>query len=542
MKKIIKYIILLVFSVTLSTCDTTEFDFQENPNFLTPDSANPESLLNELQYLFQDFMSDMIVNTDDVMRYEAMTGSYRDIVDVNALNSEWERFYEALNISKTISKLAKDNDQLKYHNAINKLLMGYLTITLVDYVGDIPYEQAGNPLEYSNPKLDSSSDLYKMVLNDIDQAIVDIDASTFNVASDLFYGGDKAKWKAFANSFKLRMLVQARLAASDINVTNLNSEINTLLSKDLIDNASEDFEWKYAAVEEPESRHPYFQRGYVSSFSQYIGNQFMWMLKDSKPMRDPRIRYYLYRQSNRNPFSGPPYLACQGDPAVDYCYVGDQYWGLDHGETRTGRGDNLFRTVYGLYPAGGVFDENQFVGAPSTSAPNQPSGTSPNIGGAGILPILTSSHIKFLKAEAALILGTNGTPLTLLEEAIRDSMTKVLNFSNVTSALVATSVEVENYITEVKNNYNAAATNNDKLNIILTEAYIATFGNSIEAYNAYRRTGFPSNLQITIDDDNPTFPRTFLYSRTAVERNSSLNQKLITDKVFWDKNPDGFIK
>ena len=205
--------------------------------------------------------------------------------------------------------------------------MGYLTTTFVDYTGKIPYSEATKPNEFPNPGLDDGNMLYRTVLDDIEQAIVDINASTFGVNSDLFYDSDKSKWIAFANSLKLRLLIQSRLASSDIGVANLNSEINILLGMDLIDSSSEDFVYNFSAVEEPESRHPYFVRGYVSGFSQYIGNYFMWMLKDSKSVEDPRIRYYLYRQSDIDPFSGPPYLACFGDPAVDYCYVGDHYWG-----------------------------------------------------------------------------------------------------------------------------------------------------------------------------------------------------------------------
>lgn len=533
MKKTIKYIsIVVVTALLFPTCEVNEFNLQDNPNTLNPKSADPEFLLNELQYLFQDIMSDLIINTDDIMRYEAMTDSYGDVVSANVLNAEWERLYEALSISKTIDEQAKKDSNLVFHNAINKLLMGYLTVTFVDYVGNIPFEQAANPEKNLNPALDSGKDLYKMVLSDIDQAILDIDVATFDVSSDLIYGGNRSKWIAFANSFKLRLLVQARLASNELEITDLKGEINTLLSGELIDSNLEDFVYTYAAVEEPESRHPYFTRGYINGFSQYMGNYFMWMLKDSKSVKDPRMRYYLYRQSDTNPFSGPPYLPCQGDPAVDYCYVGDHYWGYDHGEDRTGRGDNLLRTVYGIYPAGGAFDADQFESSPKSS----------NSGGNGILPILTYSTVKFLSAESALMLGTNGDPVKLLEEAIRASMNKVLNFGSVTSSYTATASEVDAYVAEVIANYNAAANNEDKLNIIITEFYLATYGNSIEAYNAYRRTGFPSNIQTPIDDDSPTFPRSFRYAEDAVEFNSSLTQKQITDKVFWDTNPDGFIK
>ncbi len=520
-------------SLVLMGCEVSDFDLQENPNYLTPASADPEYLLNEMQYQFQYFMGRMFLNTDDVMRYEAMTDTYGDVVSVSVLDNEWESYYEALNNSRTIEALAQEDETLLFHNAVNKLLMGYLTIAMVDYVGAIPYSQAVTPSEYPNPGLDSGPAIYQQILEDIDQAIVDIEASNFNFSTDLFYNSDKEKWVAFANSLKLKILVQTRLASSEIGISDVVSEINELLEKDLIDSESEDFQYTYSIVVEPESRHLYFQRGYVSDFGQYVGNYFMFMLKDSKSMYDPRIRYYLYRQSDNDPFSIVPYSTCPQESNVDYCYVGDYYIGLDHGENRTGYGGNDKRTVYGLYPGGGTFDEDQFLGATKTST---------HLQGAGILPLLTSSFVKFLRAEAALMLKTNDDPEKLLEEAIRDSMNKVLGFGGVISDFSATTQDVEDYIAEVLFSFNNVATDEQKLDIIITEYYLAAYGNSLEAYNAYRRTGYPSNIQVPIDNDNPTFPRSFPFSANAVEINSSLFQKQNTDKVFWDTNPEGFIK
>ncbi len=518
-------------------CEVSDFDLQDNPNYLTPESADPEYMLNEVQYLFQHFMKWMIIDTDDVMRYEAMTDTYGDIVPSSVMDGdtskEWDTYYEALNNVRTIVDLAEEDETLLLHSAIAKLLMGYMTVTMVDYVGSFPYSQAVNSAEYPNPEVDQGPDLYKMVLSDIDEALDEIDRATFDFSTDLFYGSDKDKWVAFANSLKLRMLVQARLASADIGVSDLKGEINSLLAKNLIDTQEEDFQYEYSTVAEPESRHQYFQRAYVSGFDEYIGNYFMYMLKEAKSSPDPRIRYYLYRQSDEDPFSGPPYLPCQDDDYVDYCYVGDQYWGYDHGESRVGRGDNLLRTVYGIYPGGGTFDEDQFIDAPSTTD---------NLGGAGILPLLTSSYVSFLRAEAALVLGTNDDPVEQLESGMRNSIEKVISFGGVVSDYAPTDTEVDAYIDEVLLDYADATSTEERLDIIITEYYLAAFGNSIESYNFYRRTGYPSNMQVPIDDDDPVFPRSFPYSDLEVQRNLSLSQKNNYEKVFWDTNPDGFIK
>ena len=156
--------------------------------------------------------------------------------------------------------------------------------------------------------------------------------------------------------------------------------------------------------------------------------------------------------------------------------------------------------------------------------------------------LLTTSFVKFLSAESALTLGTNGDPAELLEQAIRASMHKVMAFGNIKSDFLATEEEIDAYVEEVLTNYSNAASDEERLNIIITEYYLAAFGNSIEAYNAYRRTGYPSNIEVPIDDNNPTFPRSFPYSADEVQVNPFIKQKKNTERVFWDTNPEGFIK
>ena len=86
-------------------------------------------------------------------------------------------------------------------------------------------------------------------------------------------------------------------------------------------------------------------------------------------MEDPRIRFYFYRQdpdltdNPPNEFScvvagiPPHYLAA--DPNMPFCAAAPKkgYYGRDHGNGSGIPPDGPNRTVYGLYPAGGRFDE-----------------------------------------------------------------------------------------------------------------------------------------------------------------------------------------
>lgn len=522
MKKI--SIIIILFSLTFTACELTEFDgLQQSPNNLAANQGNPNFLVNNIQVEFEGFIQDLNRTTDEVMRYTTLNDAYTEVADDGTLDGEWDNLYEMREDAKVLEALAADNPDLLFHRGITKVLTAYATATLVDYLGDIPFSEANNAAVTFDPSVDDDAVIYSNLLDEIDLAIADFESATVAPTTDLYFGGDADKWVKMANSLKLKML---------INIGD-QSGINALLAQDnFIETAADDFQFNYSAVVDPSSQHPDFASGYpVGGIGTYLGNSFLSLLKDSKAAPDPRIRYYIFRQANQDPTGAN--ISCAGNPIFDFCYVGNFYIGRDHGDVRPGASDRETRSTYGLYPVGGTFDENNPGLAINTSHQE----------GAGINPILLSSFVDFLKAEAALSLGTTGDPAALLESAIRKSMDKVLNFKGAAlgSAFAATSAQVDAYVMEVMTTYNVA-TNEDKLDIILEEYYLASFGNSTESYNGYRRTGFPSSLQVPVLNASVPFPRTFSLPRGAINNNNSLTQRPITNQVFWDTNPAGFIQ
>lgn len=519
MKKSIILIIAIV-GLLFNSCEVTDFDLQENPNQLTPDAISPDFLLNEIQLQFSEYIRTLSLNTDDVMRYENMSDTYADIAEPSALNGEWDLAYKMRENTKILENLAVDNDALLFHRGVAKILHAYGFATLVDYLGDVPFTEA-NIAGNFNPGSDDDAGIYEMLIADIDLGITDLNNATVEPQLDLYFGGDASKWVKLANSLKLKLYV---------NMGSVN-EINSLIADgNLITALSDDFQFQHSNALTPESRHLYFRRGYLpSGFTQYMGNYFMWLLKDSKTVRDPRLRYYIYRQTNIDPTGG--FLKCEQGDVFDFCYIGDFYWGRDHGDDQTRPADGELKATYGIYPGGGTFDADQGIPANETTD---------NLDGAGIFPILLASYVDFLKAEAVLSLETNGDSAAFLESGIRKSMDKVLNFGSVNSSFAATQDDVNAYVENVMAEYTLAS-NNEKLDIVMREYYLAAYGNSIEAYNGYRRTGLPSNIQIPIKEKNVPFPRTFSLPGDEVSRNSSINQRPITNQVFWDTNPAGFI-
>jgi hypothetical protein len=318
----------------------------------------------------------------------------------------------------------------------------------------------------------------------------------------------------------------------------------------LITSDADEFTFRYGTQQAaPNSRHPRYNEGYVASGGAggYIATQYMYSLRFEKGLQDPRTRYYFYRQTSSSGSQQQIPCAYQNAPAhytatMPYCYVGQGYWGRDHGDNGGIPPDGTQRTVWGVYPAGGRFDCNDFAATTLTVGGR----------GAGISPIWMSFFTDFILAEAALTTtGTGGDARALLQSGITKSINRVLGFPtqigvDPCAAAIPSSTAINNYVNLVMGQYDAATTNDAKLDIVMREYWLALWGNGLDAYNAYRRTGKPkaslnggNGFQFTLQPNTGGFIRSFLYPSVFVNLNVNATQKgNWTTKVFWDTNPD----
>ena len=552
--KSIKSKLLGLALITILSCETTELDLLQDPNVPTVDAFDPDTSLNFIAFNFAEFFEDATEAGAEAVRLEYMFDTYEvNYINTNAnLAGMWTTAYaDILNEIALIEPRLIESGRFA-HLGINKIMRAYVLMTMVDYFGDVPYSEALQGGDIF-PSVDMGQDVYSQALNDLDAALEDFDQIDDNTpsANDLFYGGSISKWTKLANTLKLKYYLNTSL----IDETTATTEIEALISGNIITDSSDDFFWQAGTSDNPQSKHQYYFEEYeAANTGEYIPNYLAWALTVEKGLDDPRLRYYIYRQVDEFP-TDPATLNneidCWNDPrpstyaAVDalsaaplpFCSLfgrGDGYWGRDHAENDGIPPDNAKRMTFGVYPVGGKFDDND---AEEISAGD-------GLDGAGIWPIMMDSFVYFMRAEAALNLGTSDDPRAMLEQAVRSSISTVMSklsnpedFDN-----VPTSDDVDNYIDEVLALYDNAASDADKLAVIGKEYWISLFGNGVEGYNLYRRTGTPINLQPTLLGTG-NFPRTFLYPNVTVDRNPNIDQKIgLTVKTFWDNNPDGFIQ
>jgi hypothetical protein len=186
--------------------------------------------------------------------------------------------------------------------------------------------------------------------------------------------------------------------------------------------------------------------------------------------------------------------------------------------------------------------------------------------GAGIEPIILSSYVDFWRAEAAMVSGDPGAAAGFIQSGLEKSIAKVQGFgdldqsavngilsadvdsntgelSNVVLAntLLPTSADNQAFIDDVVADFNNADTDG-KWNILAEQFWITMYGGGAEAYNFYRRQGYPTTLQPNLEADPGAFPRSFPYTTGEIVANPNISQKPDQNiQVFWDTNPPSAV-
>lgn len=542
MTKLTRYLFIAIMTLMIVSCKKLD-KLLDNPNAPSADQADVDLYLNRVQLSFAGVFNSANEFGGQLTRMTVFFGpTYTNGYSPQSFDGIWETAYTGvLKNADAMIPLAK-KQQKNFHAGIAEVLKAYTLITLVDQFGDVPYTEAVKGNDNTNPKVEPGKNIYAAALILLDTAIADLTkASSSNPTSILFSPTTKAGWIKVANTLKLKAYITTRLVDPQAG-----SKIQALLTAgNIITTDADEFTFKFGTQQStPNARHPRYNEGYYASgggAADYIGTYYLYDLLFEKGTADPRARYYFYRQTLATPgtqqqqscaYQSPPAHYPAGTP---YCLLPAGYWGRDHGDNSGIPPDGSLRTVWGVYPAGGKFDCSEGTGTTLEQGGR----------GAGIHPIWMSFFTDFVTAEAALTsTGVTVDPRTALLNGVTKSITRVMNFptqvgATVCTARTPTATTIANYIAKVMGRYDAATSNNEKLDVVLNEFYLALWGNGIEAYNMYRRSSRPRNLQPAFQPKPDAFIRSFFYPSVNVNLNSSAVQKPnMAVKVFWDTNPD----
>ena len=340
--------------------------------------------------------------------------------------------------------------------------VGWLRAT--DCFGPIVYSNAGNG--DIAPALDKQEDVYKAMLKDLETCADILNKATSKIMPkyDLIYDGDPAKWTKLANSLMLRMAVRVHFVNKDLSIEYIEKALNP----------------KNGGVIESKA-----DEAKIGNTSKY-------------PLLNSLIATIDYKES-RMGATAWSYLTGYRDPRLEMYYTQGTY--------------NKTDGYYCIAPG-----NTQGQGTKENSAEFA---SCPKVENADPLYWFRASETYFLKAEAVLYELTTGDVKSLYEAGVKMSMdewgitdavaTNYLNKSNVKPAILTTSnYHYAGYYSysfdittgNVSPKWDDTASEEGKLQQIITQKYLALYPNGVEAWTEYRRTGFPY-LADLFDDNLP---------------------------------------
>jgi len=398
-----------------------------------------------------------------------------------AFDNQWNNELYDNSINNCIALINMDSATSPAYSGIAKLELAYAFSIATDIWGEVPYSQAGQGSKYTYPRFDKVQDIYQGNPGAGITSLFDLVKSGL---ADLAKPGTlkpKADDVVYAGDLtKWARVGNTLLLKFAIMLTN----VNQTLAKSTISD--------------------------VLAGNNYIND-------NSQDFEVP----FSSATGNQNPIYNFNYINRPGDQMLS-----QRLLNLANSLNDTLRLAKFFTRPSGTFVA---FDNGANSVAPLQATRSNYG--SYLIGTTGNAPIrlLTNFQVNFILAEAALVLGTTGDANTYYQAGIKASMTKV--------GMAATDITA--YFTANPTIVTLSGSTEDMRKQIITQKYIAWIGNGIEAFDDYRRTGYPVlSLPNNPGGDDPTvIPTRLPYTNGELTTNPNAPnpRPLVNVKLWWAK-------
>ncbi len=488
MKRIIIKALVVAFGLLSVSACKDYLDVNTDPNNL-PDAAIPNVLPGAQLGIGFNMGNTIQIVSSLWIQHQAGTGTQTQPYDIynvtpNDFQNDWNSLYAVVldDLNLIIQKGKTEGNNV--HAGMAEVLLAYTYAVITDMWGDVPQTQALNLLQFPQPGYDPQETIYGNLISLIDQGIADLQSTSVLPAAsgDIIYAGNVERWVRAANSLKLKLYLQSRHK----NPAAATAGINALIAgNNLIETNAGNFVINFTTT--PGAQNPIYQYTHLTRQNDMIVSTRFY---DSlSVLRDPRIPY-IFTSVGVNNYATYDNGLQQSTP-----YPG------------AGTPANIInRSRWGVYVVG---NGQQLANGSVTGA------------GAAPIRLITASMVNFWLAEAALTLGTTGNAATYFEQAMRNNFTDIGTFVNAPATFITA---YDAYITGRLAAFAAAPATTaagSKLNVLIREKWAASAGNAYEAYNDYRRTGFPRLARAANAQPNVTrIPVRLPYIQSEIQSNS----------------------
>ena len=233
------WVVALVLVLSASCGDLFELDLQDNPNEVSLDQAGPDFVYNSVQLAAIDTWLNFHNISDGLVRYTTTAAfTYTEALPATTGNGAWNSAYaEMFPDVQALNAAYAENPALEVYAHTSNILQAYILMGLVDFFGDIPWRDALQGTDIISPGVDLGQEVYTVADELLTAAITALENTTAaSPTTDLFYGGDVAKWITCAKTLQLRIGATTRLVGGAAKMTAI------IAGGDFIDDPSEDFQ------------------------------------------------------------------------------------------------------------------------------------------------------------------------------------------------------------------------------------------------------------------------------------------------------------
>lgn len=490
MKRTIIQSVLLGSVLSFGTSCTGNFDeVNTNPTLVSAENLDPNMLLT--WSLKNSVFANFGPNTPWAIKEYAGYVAYEETGDLflPCDCSNPFTYYRSfiVNLNEMI-RLVKDDPRKSNQVAIARIWNAFLYQIMTDSYGDIPYSEAAKDATnvINQPAYESQHSIYQQLLNELKEASAALSDSPDQITfgnQDIIYQGSAEHWRRFANSLRLRMAIRVRYADETLARQHVQEVINLPLIDDNTYNA-------LLQTLPPGGSTPAGNVNPVYTRGQSGNNPIRFGFPISEVMierNDPRLPIYATEASDGvSGYQGRP-IQLEGEEQRNY-----------YDRTNTAEIGPILKAE--------VVD----------------------------IVVMNSAEVYFLRAEAALAGLSSENAQQMYQQGIQQSMAQV-GLADAAASYIATAP------------VQLGGSEEEQLEQIIVQKFIAIYPNAFEAWSEWRRTGYP---KIWIGDmqgaTGGQIPRRMTYPIDEFAKNEENLRKAIdglpggdkfSSRIWWDKKP-----
>lgn len=198
----------LTLVLGMSSCDKDFEEVNVNPN--SPETVSSALLLPTVIRSTTNEIAGRAWGYGNVVMQQVAKIQFtnEDRYNWGPQGNPYSNFYDALRDINNVIELSSAADQQNYVG-IAKVLRANLYSFMTDAYGDLPYTEAIQAKSNVNyPVFDTQETIYAGILKELEEANSLLGSTAERVDGDILFNGNILKWKKFANSLRLRILLR----------------------------------------------------------------------------------------------------------------------------------------------------------------------------------------------------------------------------------------------------------------------------------------------------------------------------------------------